>query len=802
MRRILQLFFLLLLVVGVSPALAATPTGLAVTHRQGQSFITFTEAGCPAGSYKIWRRTSQVTSEASATLIATLDQDSGRWLYNDVSSLNLTSGFIITDLGSHLSSTTGLMVNTTHVGETGNWYYGVDSTCDTTFVGGTNALTTPVAETYQAVTGAIQVTSSVVGPYTTYSYFAWEDYSTWDTAEWGYYGHQVNVARPTSGSNFPLTTELHAAGNGGWFNTGFRTTNLLLGVTIKPMDYDWSGSADPYTGTGHAAGWWQVQFNTAADLYIPSVENRVVHYAKMVRDNLTGDGVDFSIDASRLYLTGASMGSGVMHIASHYPLLFAATETQIGWVDNVSKPGFPNDSTKHVNTPSGPLLRDYMSMAYQAAHTTLPMILHQFSAADTTINEQYYPVAIDAFETNHQPYQVEWMNTDHSAAGTQYTQWTMLRFKSNEAYPAFSSVATSTTVPAMPSATFGQRNGFVDWDSSLHDLSGGVAGDIYDKTWRFSITMRATSALDTIGTVTIRNLQNYHPPIGSTILWSTKAGYDGSGANIASGTIVVGANYALTVADITIKTTGMRLTFEPLNDAWADYSGLPLCSVYGTSASALSASWTITAPTTVVPASTDNFKVIVNGTTWDGHRAFIFVTQGAELWILTLNDRWYQILDTVGNHGSAKTAPDGPGCRLPTSADGTSVLQSNSFLVDSLGGQWIAACREDADDPSKWGDWCPWNFAGATIEEAVVVRNGARFYDVANQRSMMEPNNAPWNLKWCGGEMYKHDYDPAGITHTYSKWAGIGIGPWIDSTTSSCVTGGAVGTKHRIRLKQ
>jgi hypothetical protein len=39
-----------------------------------------------------------------------------------------------------------------------------------------------------------------------------------------------------------------------------------------------------------------------------------------------------------------------------------------------------------------------------------------------------------------------------------------------------------------------------------------------------------------------------------------------------------------------------------------------------------------------------------------------------------------------------------------------------------------------------------------------------------------EPNNAPWNLKWCGGQMYIHTYaDPnnPGVPTPYGRWQGL-----------------------------
>jgi hypothetical protein len=66
-------------------------------------------------------------------------------------------------------------------------------------------------------------------------------------------------------------------------------------------------------------------------------------------------------------------------------------------------------------------------------------------------------------------------------------------------------------------------------------------------------------------------------------------------------------------------------------------------------------------------------------------------------------------------------------------------------------------------------------------------------------QSMPEPNNAPWNLCWSGGEMYVHvgkmEVDGALVdniqTHatTYARWLGIDRYDWAPATESDCRSG-------------
>jgi hypothetical protein len=106
--------------------------------------------------------------------------------------------------------------------------------------------------------------------------------------------------------------------------------------------------------------------------------DRVVRYAKLVRDNPM-----FQIDPTRVYLTGASLGSGAMHIASHNSAIFAAAAASIGWInDDAWLSNAPQNATKKVNGANGPLWKDYQDMAWMAQQGI--MILSSIHSTKTT----------------------------------------------------------------------------------------------------------------------------------------------------------------------------------------------------------------------------------------------------------------------------------------------------------------------------------------------------------------------------------------------------------------------------------
>src|SRR4029453_10085759 len=184
--------FSLLAVAATSEA--ATVTNLQVLAQKGQAFVTFREIAGSGVTYQVYRSTTQITSIAGLAPVATLPQGSG---------LNRYTGqmFIITDLGSPLSSQTGLLVWTTT--STGSYYSAFTNSTDATLVPGANVTTSPANEVAMALPGSIQVKAPYLefgtGSNQVWEYFAWEDYSTWDHSRWPYYGHRYNVVVLPSG---------------------------------------------------------------------------------------------------------------------------------------------------------------------------------------------------------------------------------------------------------------------------------------------------------------------------------------------------------------------------------------------------------------------------------------------------------------------------------------------------------------------------------------------------------------------------------------------------------------------------
>jgi hypothetical protein len=190
--------------------------------------------------------------------------------------------------------------------------------------------------------------------------------------------------------------------------------------------------------------------------------------------------------------------------------------------------------------------------------------------------------------------------------------------------------------------------------------------------------------------------------------------------------------------------------------ATADFSALPFCDQIGADLrDNLGRRWQI-------DFSGNQYKVLIDSV-WHGDRAHVLIRQGANIYILGQNNRLYLMLSPDARE---LTWFGDAGCRLPASTDGSSVLQQNTYLVDAVGGTWVAQCSEEVDGmgrPLHPATYCP-DFPGATLQEGAVTRNGYHL-PPSGLRSMPEPDNAPWNLRWCNGQMFVHLYNPDRSIH-------------------------------------
>lgn len=515
-----------------SHAAAATVTNLRAESRRGQTFITFTESS-PADTYRVYRSASPITSLAGLTPIAGLAADSSRNRYTGIN-------FVICDRCPPVADNTGLLVWTPR--ESGRAYYGVQVAGSSTFA------SVQVDEVAQLLPGAVLIEAGLTsdGLARRFKYWMWEDYATWHPS-WGYYGHYYDVYTPTSDApDRILLVSLHAAGEAGWRVTP-EVQGGVVGVYIFPRDNEFaSGLEDPYTGGARAWSMWFGYRDPDTNLVQPVTERRIARMIQLVRDD-----PQFLIDPTRVYVIGASLGAGAMHMAAHYPELFAAAAVSVGWpvpygVNSGvwAREGW--DLNMRVGSADGPTWANAEDLRWSASQHALPPITHTFRKDDVMAPPTFYPDVLTELERYHQTFASQWMNGGHNAFFLEGA-WGIGRFKTDEAYPAFARATDSTAVAAPE----GQRNLNLDWGSSLHP----IGEPIEDVTDRFGITLRSL-ATDVTADVTIRNVQHFRPMPGDVVGWRTDAA---DGRTLRSGSVVADAQGLVTMS-VPITTSGNRVT--------------------------------------------------------------------------------------------------------------------------------------------------------------------------------------------------------------------------------------------------
>jgi dienelactone hydrolase len=510
-------------------------------------FVTFNEVTGSGVTYNVYRSASPITTVSGLTAVAVLPQNSGLNLYTN-------QRLVVSDLASALGVGVGLLVYTSH--QAGGFYYAVTSSQDASIVPGVNATVVALSELVWEVPGAVQIGPPFTsGAFQVMPYFAWEDSATWDPA-WGYYGRRFDVAIAVTrqpGQTYPLVLDLHGAGAttyaepNPWVDVG------VQGIFVFPVDLAFSyGNADPYTGTGALpTGWFGYDQGTGSnERAMSATEKRVVRYARFIASD-----PQFQVDPTRLYVKGASMGGGgAMHVAMHNPTLFAAAAASIPWVGPTAWGNWTSFANNPpVDSASGQLWGNWQDGAWMAEHFdgNLPPIIHTFRKDDNVIPPNAYPNMLAKSETFKRAYFAKWQNGGHNFFWLDNNA-SFARFRLNEAYPAFAAATTSDDTAAVVE---GQRNTYLDWSSSLHDLGGGTA--IVDTANNFAMSFKSLSA-DQTATVTLRNLQLFYLRPSEVVAWTNAA--QSGGQTLQSGTAQADGQGLLTLTALQIKAAGNRLT--------------------------------------------------------------------------------------------------------------------------------------------------------------------------------------------------------------------------------------------------
>lgn len=300
--------------VDISIEIDGVAGGLAVFHRDGQTFLTWDETD-PSHEYHIYRSAVPITlaNLGSATRLTEkwgpLGNDSSVNTYRGFD--ELPTHFVINALSPALRDDQGLFVYTTKNGDSDDAYYGVVSVSDGDEQLGSLRVSEAVSESVDQPTDVLTVQDGNGRIYTQFM-----DYSSWNPTLNGYI-YNYSVALPVNynaGQSYPLMIEPHAFDE----SPKFRTAAEFDWQVIQLFPYD------PGSAAGSIHSWW---YGYAADhdfrsIDTPSagtVENFTEQRVMRAVQSLIADST-INVNEKLIHAIGNSMGaSGAVSMALRYP---------------------------------------------------------------------------------------------------------------------------------------------------------------------------------------------------------------------------------------------------------------------------------------------------------------------------------------------------------------------------------------------------------------------------------------------------------------------------------------------------
>jgi hypothetical protein len=541
----------------------ATVQNIALTHRAGMTYITADVNGL-SGPFNVRRHTSAFSSASDGSAVCQVLATSWKLLHDDsASAVDLNDGLVIEDEGAQLTSAKILAVVAGQASATAH-YAIFEQGGDTTVNSGEN--TTSVAETLTAEEARDCVLVNSYTPtsgYTTHQFILFEDYRTWNTAEWGAPVHRFNVTiQNGSAAPRPVVMRLEGGGSAGYalpidVDPGYGNVGL---IGVYPVDYGFQagGGTDPYTGDTHEKTYWFGHPPSGGTMH-NTAERRLYRILTHVLAR------DFDADPERVYIYGASGGGmGAMHMLLRYPTFFAAglantpglTTQGLAYVQGAIAGGTT------VNGTATAVEDFYDADALAAQGAVLPTILHGFDTQDSAwgsglVEDETVPL-LAAMRAAKRPYIATWDDPgahtapDLGSSGRNFFG----TFTRNEARVAFYDASDDDDYETNP----GQRGTALTYGRALHPLSGS---QIVDQPALLTVPLQSYGE-DKTSKVCVWNTQAFTPAAGSSVDWRVRDGLTGGGSILGSGQSVVGSLGQIVIsALINITASGVQLEVTP-----------------------------------------------------------------------------------------------------------------------------------------------------------------------------------------------------------------------------------------------
>ena len=562
-----------------------TSNGLVAAHRNGQTFLTWSETGTQ-DSYHVYRHSARITTSnlSSAKRLTSrwgpIDNDSSVNKYRSASAPN---NFVIEDLGSPLSNDTGLFVYTTQQGDSSTAYYAVTSVKNgQELVSTLKTLNTAVNESVRQPRDVL--TRSVNGGQGR-TYTQYMDYMQWNPTLNGY-AYNYSVALPPSyNRNLPysLQIQLHAYGESA--------------KSPSVSEYGWQVIQlfphDPGRRLGTTHTWWygyaaDHDFNSGLKPVGGKIENFTEQRLMRSIEALILNP-DFNIDEQRIYAFGNSMGgSGSLSLGIRYGSvisgIFASQpmtnyagstvfreELETLWGNRslnlrITNKGLNSQPIQRYNNLGVWDWMDHHQQLQNRRGDTFAYLMTTHGKRDTVIEWQSQGApTVRSFTDANVGFSATYRDVTHTWTGFNSVVRPLFGFDSrnslrwryplNLSYPAIQRASDSSNISPANSGV-DSYNLNIEWATAHTPFDTGIV----DVANRYEITIKSNSVNQTAN-ITPRRTSRFRANALQSCSWN--ATDRNNNQRIASGTVIADLDSLVTVRGFPIRTgTGTRLVIN------------------------------------------------------------------------------------------------------------------------------------------------------------------------------------------------------------------------------------------------
>ncbi len=566
-----------------------TVKALKAEHRNGQTYITWSEVEGETG-YHVYKHNSPINGDN----IQDAQRLTGKWgpLDNDTSinkhaNESFPGGYVISDLGSPLSATTGLFVHTPSV--SGAAYYAVTTVVgnkeNIAIVDGQNSLVAAVAET---VSDPRPVLTQSINKGKGRLYTQYMDYANWNPTFNGYaYNYTVTLPVGYRKSNsYPLLLRPHAYGE----ELAFK----------KESEYGWQVvqifPQDPNRRRGSIVNsWWfgyAADHNYLTDGPIPT-KGRIANFTearlmRAIKDTIEDPTIN--VDPQLVHAFGHSMGaSGALALGIRYGNVIAGVYGSEAMTNYVTSPKFHGEweqlwGSQSSNLPvtfvgpytdvidryAGTGVWDWMNHQQQLIERRgdrMAILMLAHGKKDTVVDwaTQGAPMA-SVFNKASVAYSTRYVaDAAHSWLGFTGVNKPMFGFGADINFPwryplslSFPAIANASGSGPLQPGNTGDNNYNLDIEWATPHTS--FAKSIVDQPGRYEVSIRSKSKSQTAD-VTPRNSQKFIVAPGEQCGWT--AVDSNKSKTVGSGTVVADADGLVTISQVLITPKrGTRLVIE------------------------------------------------------------------------------------------------------------------------------------------------------------------------------------------------------------------------------------------------